>query len=53
MFWAIVDGAIMMSLASNSTAQFFMGLIVGFTRLFIVVEFVRQVKPSPKQGLQA
>ncbi|WP_395005689.1 hypothetical protein [Undibacterium sp.] len=53
MTWAIVDGAIMMSPASNSTAKFFMGLIVAFSLLVIVVEFVRQVKPRPHQSLQA
>lgn len=53
MTWSIVDGTIMMSPASDSTAKFFMGLIVGFSLLIIVVEFVRQVKPSPNQGLQA
>jgi hypothetical protein len=53
MTWAIVDGTIMMSPASDSTAKFFMGLIVGFSLIIIGVEFVRQVKPRPNQGLQA
>jgi len=53
MTWAITDGAIMMSPASDSTAKFFMGLIVAFSLLLIVVEFVQQVKPNPSQGLQA
>lgn len=53
MTWAIVDGTIMMSPDSDSTAKFFMGLIVAFSLLVIVVEFVRQVKPRPHQGLQA
>lgn len=52
MTWAIVDGAIMMSPASDSTAKFFMGMIVAFSLLTIIVQFLRQVKPSPSQGLQ-
>jgi hypothetical protein len=53
MIWAIVDGAVMMSPASDSTAKFFMGLIVAFSLAIMGVEFVRQVKPRPNQGLQA
>lgn len=53
MTWAIVDGAIMMSPVSDSTAKFFMGLIVAASLLVMVAELVRQVKPRPNQGLQA
>jgi hypothetical protein len=53
MTWAMFDGTIMMSPASDSTAKFFMGLIVGFSLLVMVVELVQQVKPRPNQGLQA
>jgi hypothetical protein len=53
MTWAIVDGAIMMSPASDSTAKFFMGVIVAFSLLLLGLEFLRQVKPRPHQSLQA
>ncbi len=53
MTWAIFDGAIMMSAASDSTAKFFMGAIVVLSLLLIIIEFVRQVNPKPHSSLQA
>jgi hypothetical protein len=53
MTWTILDGAIMMSPASDSTAKFFMGLIVVFSLVMMGVEFLRQVKPQPNQSIQA
>ena len=52
MTWAIVDEAIMMSPASDSTAKFFMSAIVIFSLLMMGMQFARQMNPSPNRRLQ-
>lgn len=53
MAWTIMDGPIMMTSTSDSTTKFIMGAIIVFSLLTMVVQFLRQVKPSPNQGVHA